>query len=509
MPIPIAWLTIISVAEPSMRNTFVIVARKSPRGTGGNGFSRTTDLIRIVPAIILSVANPRGQDAVGGRVARDEIVQRRDVGFHGETVSVRRDDVGRITRLSLAAHFIRNIGTIGSPVASVRLFHAHALSASKLFFRASAIGFVRMIAAVVLPIAHFRFGHASLGLDAREELLRTHAGVAKLGVFVATIGAMAIIAVAGQFVRDTKSVAAFEFVVGACNVDAIHAAFTAFAVFVISQQSAFPTLTFQLALGRHGAFVGTTAVEFQTGIQRAIVGVGSHGNDAHRLTHQILGKERHLAQLAQLAQFVSADDGAEDPVSPVNIISVHGQSKRMFGFVPQYDNPIRAVHIASFDLVQSGVGPIQLLRFVIDGQTVGDADSIDDDILHLPTGQVRTLNGGLTFVPIGPVHARFAAVDGDGARMIFRLEPHHLRRFRDHALIEILDFQSVNGRMRIGSPIKFFHGRLEGDALDAADFGFDDDRIGSVEMRHLNVVPMGRRNTRYEHDHIQSADKTQ
>ena len=125
-----------------MRNTFVIVARKSPRGARGNGFSRTTDLIRIVPAIILSVANPRGQDAVGGRVARDEIVQRRDVGFRGETVSVRRDDVGRITRLSLAAHFIRNIGTIGSPVASVRLFHAHALSASKLFFRASAIGFV-------------------------------------------------------------------------------------------------------------------------------------------------------------------------------------------------------------------------------------------------------------------------------------------------------------------------------------------------------------------------------
>ena len=68
-------------------------------------------------------------------------------------------------------------------------------------------------------------------------------------------------------------------------------------------------------------------------------------------------------------------------------------------------HPIGAVEVDSLNLVEPGVGPVELLCLVVDGETVGSADLCRDHRLHVPAAHVRTLDLRRLVVPVRPKHA--------------------------------------------------------------------------------------------------------
>ena len=190
----------------------MIVAAVSPGAARRHGFGRAIGLVRVVPTVVLTVADPRGQNAVGGRIAGNKV-----------SVARRRRRVGEIAGLRRTVHLVGSVGTIELPIAQVRLFHAHAHLTTKLAIDAMAFGFVRMIAAIVLPVTHFRLGHAPFRPDAGEKLHGTDAIGAELRIFVAPVRTMTVGSVASVLVGNALTVVTFELVLGASNVGTIDA----------------------------------------------------------------------------------------------------------------------------------------------------------------------------------------------------------------------------------------------------------------------------------------------
>ena len=225
-------LTIISIASPRVRNAFVVFATESSRSAGRDNLRGTAYFVRVIPTVILSVANPGGQNAIGRRIARNEVEEGRDIGLR--VAAVRSDDVGRVARHRRTTDLVGNIGAIPSSIASVRLFHAHALLASKLSSDARAVRLVGMIPTVILPVANLGLQHATLRFPAGKELLGTDSRGAEGGILVAPVRAMTIGAVASEAVWNAVPVAAFEFEFGASDVGAIYATLASL-LFVIGQ----------------------------------------------------------------------------------------------------------------------------------------------------------------------------------------------------------------------------------------------------------------------------------
>ena len=143
----------------------MVVATESAGSASRYGLGRTTDLIRIIPAIVLSVADPRRQDAISGRVAGNEIEHRRDIGLK-RAIPMRRHHIRRVARQRRTTYLVRGVRAVPSSITLIRLLDAHALLTPEFPGHAGAIGLVRVIAAVVLAIAQFALRNASLGLEA-------------------------------------------------------------------------------------------------------------------------------------------------------------------------------------------------------------------------------------------------------------------------------------------------------------------------------------------------------
>ena len=90
-----------------------------------------------------------------------------------------------------------------------------------------------------------------------------------------------------------------------------------------------------------------------------------------------------------------------EPVGPVEASGVVGQAERVLDAVAD-DAPLAAVQVAALDAQQSGVGPAQPLRPVVDGQRVGQLHVGADQ--HPPVGAVglRALDLGRRAVPVAP-----------------------------------------------------------------------------------------------------------
>lgn len=63
-----------------------------------------------------------------------------------------------------------------------------------------------------------------------------------------------------------------------------------------------------------------------------------------------------------------------------------------------------AVVLAALDLVQRGVGEVELLRPVVDGQAVGRLDVTADDDEDVGSVQRGPHDAGSVLVPVGPEH---------------------------------------------------------------------------------------------------------
>lgn len=72
-----------------------------------------------------------------------------------------------------------------------------------------------------------------------------------------------------------------------------------------------------------------------------------------------------------------------------------------------------AVVLAALDLVQRGVGEVELLGAVVDGQAVGRLDVAADDHQHVGAVQRGPHDAGSLLVPVGPEHD---AAGGGGRR---------------------------------------------------------------------------------------------
>lgn len=62
------------------------------------------------------------------------------------------------------------------------------------------------------------------------------------------------------------------------------------------------------------------------------------------------------------------------------------------------------VVLAAFDLVQRGVGEVELLGAVVDGQAVGGLNVAADDDEHVGSIQGGPHDAGRLLVPVGPEH---------------------------------------------------------------------------------------------------------
>lgn len=64
---------------------------------------------------------------------------------------------------------------------------------------------------------------------------------------------------------------------------------------------------------------------------------------------------------------------------------------------------VRAIQVASFNLVQTSVPPVELLCLVVDGETVGHVDEGGHNGFHVDAIHERTLDGRSFRIPVGPV----------------------------------------------------------------------------------------------------------
>lgn len=65
---------------------------------------------------------------------------------------------------------------------------------------------------------------------------------------------------------------------------------------------------------------------------------------------------------------------------------------------------VTSVVLAAFNLVQRGVGEVEFLSAVINGQAVGSLDVAADDHEHIGSIQRRPHDAGSPLIPVGPEH---------------------------------------------------------------------------------------------------------
>ena len=91
--------------------------------------------------------------------------------------------------------------------------------------------------------------------------------------------------------------------------------------------------------------------------------------------------------------FIGPEDGVEDPIGPEDVVAVDGDVERMLRRDFGQHHSIASVQIGSFDLVEAGVRPVELLRRQIQRQSVGHPDVAGDDRLDVESAVVGALDG--------------------------------------------------------------------------------------------------------------------
>lgn len=155
---------------------------------------------------------------------------------------------------------------------------------------------------------------------------------------------------------------------------------------------------------------------------RTVVSVVGHGDDAHWLLRNVGAQHFHVPS----GVLVRPQHRPAHPVRPEDVVAVHSQAEGMDGLVLQQDlqqgglgRAARAsfrrknqsayvtaapVVFAALDLVQRGVGEVELLSAVVDGQAVGGFDVTADDHEHVGAVQGGPHDAGGLLVPVGPEH---------------------------------------------------------------------------------------------------------
>ena len=81
-------------------------------------------------------------------------------------------------------------------------------------------------------------------------------------------------------------------------------------------------------------------------------------------------------------------------------------------------NPVGTIQIASLDLVQPSIAPVELPILLVDGDAVWHFDvGLDDRLDFVAIRRACTLNGSLV-VPIRPVDVRRTTIDCNASRLV-------------------------------------------------------------------------------------------
>lgn len=161
------------------------------------------------------------------------------------------------------------------------------------------------------------------------------------------------------------------------------------------------------------------------------VGVISHCNDAHRLLRDVSTQHFHVSS----CELVSPEHSPPHPISPKNVISINSQAKWVDRLVLQQDlrqensqhfknrtlrttkEPIKElpyitaapIIFAAFDLVQRGIGKVELLSTMVYSQAVWSFNVTANNHKHIGSIQGGPHDAGSLLIPVGPEHETMVA----------------------------------------------------------------------------------------------------
>ena len=195
------------VASPRQRDTSAIATSECVGWTCRSNFAarqiQTLFLVRIVPAIVGSIANPFGQDASGsiGAVFQQQALAKRNLSVHR---------LGVLTIRLGTSHLVTGIRTIGFIVASERAVDARtALAFKHGGLRTRTSDLVTVVTAVVFVIAR-RIGENAAIIGALEVVGLAFTNSAIPSRLVRTVRAI-LNTVARQIVRNANRILAMRY----------------------------------------------------------------------------------------------------------------------------------------------------------------------------------------------------------------------------------------------------------------------------------------------------------
>lgn len=153
-----------------------------------------------------------------------------------------------------------------------------------------------------------------------------------------------------------------------------------------------------------------------------------------------------------------------------------------------YHLAIGAIKVASFDLIESRVGPIKFLSGMVHCQAIRRLNVGSDDALNFLAGKIRAHDARLLVIPVCPVHFRITAVNDNGAWVILGSELDYFLPLRISALW--IDADATDGGVGVASPVDFLEELVVSQTLGRPNIVNNNSEVRAVEVNRLDVAAL-------------------
>ena len=180
--------------------------------------------------------------------------------------------------------------------------------------------------------------------------------------------------------------------------------------------------------------------------------------------------------------FVRTRDRVDGPIGPVHVLIKNGDTVDVwqhFGWCNQLST-IKSIQIGIFDLVHSGVAPIDSIRLIVDGQIVWPEKILINQNHSGAAIKQRFFNFWLS-TPVGPIKISFFGMDGKPTGLLDVSRNDH----RTIATIKVGNFNHTHSRI---NPINISIHPVQSDRFHFVQFGNQTCLIASIQKSATNCL---------------------
>lgn len=180
-------------------------------------------------------------------------------------------------------------------------------------------------------------------------------------------------------------------------------------------------------------------------------------------------------------QFIGLVNAFGVPIGPKERILKDGNGERMRQSSFHHFSPTGSVQSDALDDVMLGVGPVDVIHRVVDGESIGPDEILRHQDLSMRSVQIGSFDARL-MAPVSPHDGDGARMDGDGSRLLHILPD----ECAAHASVQLAHFNPAHSRI---GPVQVVMDPIDGHSAWALESPPDGVRNGgAIEMGSFNGV---------------------